>query len=211
MLALTILSVFILLIFLMIFFEYRNEKKYQEKRRTEANRKRTPRNKLKVKKVAPKRKPKPEPEIIPEPTPKPIPEPTPKPEPIPEPTPEVEETPVKEQKELPKANYPKFTHARLVEMGLSDEEAVEFVTELIPQLELQIPLIEEALNTPDYHQMERLTHSIKGSTTNLGTGGISDLLVDCNTYLKSGTDPDIAKAYFEHLVHYTAELKEQYS
>ena len=96
-------------------------------------------------------------------------------------------------------------------MGLSDDEAKEFVTELIPQLEEQIPLIEEALNTPDYHQVERLTHSIKGSATNIGTGGISDLLVDYNTYLKDGTDIDIAKAYFEHLKHYTQELKKQYT
>jgi chemotaxis protein histidine kinase CheA len=96
-------------------------------------------------------------------------------------------------------------------MGLSDDEAKEFVTELIPQLEEQIPLIEEALNIPDFHQMERLTHSIKGSATNIGTGGVSDLLVACNTYLKEGTDIDIAKAYFKHLVHYTNELKTQYT
>jgi hypothetical protein len=67
------------------------------------------------------------------------------------------------------------------------------------------------MNIPDFHKMERLTHSIKGSATNLGTGGVSALLVDCNTYLKTGTDIDIAKAYFKHLVHYTAELKTQYA
>jgi len=117
----------------------------------------------------------------------------------------------KPPKKLPICTYPKFTHARLVEMGLSDEEGKEFVQELIPQLEIQIPLIEDVLAIPDFHQMERLTHSIKGSATNLGTGGISDLLVECNTYLKTGTDIDIAKAYFEYLKHYTQELKEQYT
>ena len=209
MLALTILSIFILLILLLIFLEYRNEKKYQAKKRAEAEKKRTPRKKLKVKKVEPKREPKPtpEPEAIPKPTPEPIVEP----EPIPEPQEKTEVEIPKETKQLPKANYPKFSHARLVDMGLSDEEAREFVTELIPQLEIQIPLIEEALNISDFDQIERLTHSIKGSATNLGTGGISDLLSELNTYLKTGTDIDILKAYFEHLVHYTAELKEQYS
>jgi hypothetical protein len=59
--------------------------------------------------------------------------------------------------------------------------------------------------------MERLTHSIKGSATNIGTGGVSDLLVDCNTYLKTGTDIDIAKAYVAHLKQYTQELKAQYA
>ncbi len=96
-------------------------------------------------------------------------------------------------------------------MGLSDEEAKEFVLELIPQIQMQIPLILEATQALDFHQMERLTHSIKGSATNLGTGGVSDLLVAYNTYLKTGTDIDIAKAYFDHLVRYNSELKEQYS
>jgi len=205
MLALTVLSIFILIIVLIIVVEYKNEKKYQAKRHSEAHKKKKPRNKLKVKKVAPKPKVKEKP--IPEPTPKP--KPTSKPEPIPEPIVEIEIP--KETKELPEVKYPKFSHARLVDMGLSDDEAVEFVQELIPQLELQIPLVEEAMNIPDFHQMERLTHSIKGSATNIGTGGVSDLLVECNTYLKSGTDIDIAKVYFEALKHYTQELKTQYT
>lgn len=217
MLALTILSIFILLILLLIFIEYRNEKKYQEKRRAEAQKKKTPRKKLRVKKVEPKREPRPKPEPTPKPIPEPevIQEPTPTPEPIaeheaiPEPEPIVEVH--KEAKELPEANYPAFTHVRLVEMGLSDEEAKEFVGELIPQLEVEIPLIDTAIQSGDFHKIERLTHGIKGSATNLGTGGVSDLLVDYNTYLKTGTDIDIIKAYFEHLKHYTAELKEQYS
>jgi len=112
---------------------------------------------------------------------------------------------------LPEASHPKFNHSRLVDMGLSNEEAKEFVTELIPQIEEQIPLIKEAMALPDFHQMERLTHNIKGSATNLGTGGVSDLLVDYNTYLKSGSDIAIAEAYFKHLLHYTNELKEQYT
>ena len=217
MLALTILSIFILIIVLIIFLEYRNEKKYQAKRRSESKQKTKPRKKLKVRKVSPKPEVKPEPTPKPEPVvePKPVPEPevviAPEPEPVPEPEPIPEPEVVEETKVLPEVKYPKFSHARLVEMGLSDEEAVEFVQELIPQIELQIPLIEEVMNIPDFHQMERLTHSIKGSATNIGTGGVSDLLVECNTYLKSGTDIDIAKVYFEALKHYTKELREQYA
>lgn len=228
MLGSVILSIFIFFIVLIIFLEYRNEKKYQKKRRE--NRERQTRNRRTtttsqapqkvtpkaetIPKVEPKPEPKPEPkvEVKPEPEPEPEPKVEQKPEPKveAEPAPQVE-IPKEETKELPEANYPPFTHVRLVEMGLSDDEAKEFVTELIPQLEEQIPLIEEALNIPDYHQVERLTHSIKGSATNIGTGGISDLLVDYNTYLKDGTDIDISKAYFEHLKHYTQELKTQYA
>ena len=96
-------------------------------------------------------------------------------------------------------------------MGLSKAEAKEFVAELIPQIETQIPLIKEAMAISDFHNMERLTHSIKGSATTVGTGGVSDLLVDFNTYLKTGTELAIVEAYLEQLNHYCEELKEQYS
>lgn len=209
--SLTILSIFVFIVILIIFFEYRNEKKYQEKRRqqrqapTPSKPSTTPE---KPKKVAHKPEPKPEPKIETKPEPKPEVKVEPKPEPKPEPEPKIEVP--KETKKLPEANYPQFTHVRLVEMGLSDEEAKEFVAELIPQLEVEIPLIEAAIQAGDFHKIERLTHGIKGSATNLGTGGVSDLLTDYNTYLKTGTDSDIAQAYLEHLVHYTNELKTQY-
>ena len=122
--------------------------------------------------------------------------------------PEVEEA---EPIHLPEANYPRFDHSRLIDMGLSEEDAKEFVRELILQIQTQLPLIKEAIDISDFQRMEELTHSIKGSATNLGTGGISDLIVDYDTYLKTGTEPAIAEAYFEHLNHYYEKLKEQYS
>ncbi len=189
MLAMTILSIFIFIILLIIFIEYKNEKKYQRKRNSVTKSKRN----LKIKKIVPTPSRRLEEIVAPEATPKP-------------PIKEVQ----KKTKNLPKVKYPQFSHARLLDMGLSNEESIEFVQELIPQLEMQIPLIEEVMNIPDFRQMERLTHSIKGSTTNIGTGGVSDLLVECNTYLKSGTDIDIAKIYFEALKYYTKELREEY-
>lgn len=196
MLALTILSIFVLIVVSIIVFEVRNERRYQEKRRhrREGSHKKPtqtfPEDSIphpRVEKPENKHSQvKPRQEII-------------------------KQEPIKKEKKLPLCNYPQFTHKRLVDMGLSDDEAKEFVQELIPQLEEQIPLIEKVLAIPDFHQMERLTHSIKGSATNLGTGGISDLLVEINTYLKKGTDLEIAKAYFEYLKHYTKELKTQYT
>ena len=211
MLALTILSIFIFIIVLIIFLEYRNEKKYQKKRRKQRPNKQTTSPK-EPKEVTPKprRAPRPEPEPKPEPKLEPIVEVKLEPEIKQEQKPEPKIEVPKETKKLPEANYPQFTHVRLVEMGLSDEEAKEFVAELIPQLEVEIPLIEAAIQDSDFHKIERLTHGIKGSATNLGTGGVSDLLVDYNTYVKTGTDSDIAQAYLEHLVHYTNELKTQY-
>jgi len=202
--ALAILSIFIFIIIFIIFMEYRNEKKYQatkrENRQRQTDKKKAPPEQT-VKRVRPKK-------VIQEPKPEPKPELKPEPEPE-----KVAETPqaVKETKKLPEANYPQFTHVRLVEMGLSDEEAKEFVAELIQQLEVEIPLIEVAIQDEDFHKTERLTHGIKGSATNLGTGGVSDLLIDFNTYLKTGTDIDIVKAYLEHLIRYTNDLKAQYA
>lgn len=195
---LTILSIFVFFMLLIIFFEYRNEKKYQEERRKRRQRP------ISDKKTTPYKKKK-------RTTPKPEPKPEPKTEPKIELEPEPETEAPKETKKLPEANYPKFTHSRLVEMGLSDEEAKEFVGELIPQIETQYPLMEKAIQEQDFEQLERLTHGIKGSASNLGTGGVSDLLSDYNTYLKTGTDLDIAKAYYQDLKHYNDELKTQYA
>jgi HPt (histidine-containing phosphotransfer) domain-containing protein len=175
------LSIFIIFILYIIFREYNNEKKYQEQRHKKHSN---------YTKKADKTQDTPtySPEIV-----------------------ETAPKKIQPSSSLPKADYPQFTHQRLVEMGLSNDEAKAFVQELIPQLEIQIPLIHKMLHLADFHQMERLTHSIKGSATNIGTGGVSDLLVAFNTYLKKGTDIDIAKAYFEHLKQYTEELKVQYS
>ncbi len=210
MLALTILSIFIFIIVLIIFLEYRNEKKYQKKRRQQRPNKQTT-SPEEPKEVTPKPRRAPRPEPKPEPKLEPIVEVKPEPEIKQEQKPEPKIEVPKETKKLPEANYPQFTHVRLVEMGLSDEEAKEFVAELIPQLEVEIPLIEAAIQDSDFHKIERLTHGIKGSATNLGTGGVSDLLTDYNTYVKTGADSDIAQAYLEHLVHYTNELKTQYT
>ena len=183
MLGLTLFSIFIVIVITVVVIEIRNERKYQErrrKRRGDGRIESSVKPKIDVK-LEKQKKDK-----------------------------EKQEELKVVKKKLPTCMYPKFSHIRLIEMGLSEEESKEFVEELIPQLEAQIPLIEIELNNADFHKMERLTHSLKGSATNLGAGGISDLLVECNTYLKTGTDADIATVYFEYLKHYTKELREQY-
>jgi hypothetical protein len=112
--------------------------------------------------------------------------------------------------ELPEDNYKPFSHQRLLDMGLGEEDAKEFVQELIPQIEEQIPQIEQALEEEDFHKMERLTHSIKGSSTNVGTGGVADVLSDYNTYLKTGENKAIAARYLELLKTYLQKLKARY-
>ncbi len=118
----------------------------------------------------------------------------------------------KPAKELPKGDYPKYDHSRMItDLGLSEDDAIEFIADLIAQIESNIPLIENAINSKDYEAMESLTHAIKGSATNLGTGGVADILIDFNTYLKSKKDMDIINSYFGHLKRYSMQLKEQYA
>jgi HPt (histidine-containing phosphotransfer) domain-containing protein len=112
--------------------------------------------------------------------------------------------------ELPKKEYPDFNYERLMEMGLSKEDALEFIQELIPQIGTQIPLLDEALQIPDFEEMEHLTHSIKGSSTTIGTGGVSDLLVEYNTYLKTNAKVEVAQTYQKLLKHYFEKLKKQF-
>lgn len=235
MIGTVIISVFVLILVLFVYIEYKNEKKYQEERRQKRQnvkkeekkpvikpkkvpsakeleekevqekrseqKKRLEEQRLQEQKLEEKRLK--EKKLGPELTPKPV-------------VTEIKTETVKVT-EKPKTiavslgKYPKFDYSRLLEMGLSEEEAREFVAELIPQIETQIPLIKEAMAISDFHNMERLTHSIKGSSTTVGTGGVSDLLVDFNTYLKTGTEPALVEAYLEQLKHYCEELKEQYT
>jgi HPt (histidine-containing phosphotransfer) domain-containing protein len=132
-------------------------------------------------------------------------------------TPKVEkkqETPTPPQAKPAKTtieSYPDFDNSRLLDMGLSQGDADAFVQELVEQIDEFIPKIEAAFQEGDYHQVERLSHSIKGSATNLGTGGVADQLIAFNTYCKTGKDKETIENYITGLKHYQAKLKAQYS
>ena len=196
-----ITSIFIIILSIVIYIEYKNKKEIRLKHQRDIK-KTTPPPTLSPEKEIKPTEEKPDEDTLEE---KFIPEVK---EAKPVELPEVEEA---EPIHLPEANYPRFDHSRLIDMGLSEEDAKEFVKELILQIQTQLPLIKEAIDISDFQRMEELTHSIKGSATNLGTGGIADLIIDYDTYLKTGTEPAIAEAYFEHLNHYYEKLKEQYS
>lgn len=237
MFASIVISVFVLIVAIIVYVEYKNEKTYQEerKRRSEARRTPKPSHKKPEEKIRkPEQKQK---ERVPkrktsapasrEPL---VPHVKKEREPLPD---DISATKPSEKKEraqkraveeiapavkteektyeLPACKYPEFDYSRLLKMGLSENEAIEFIKELIPQLKSQIPLIKEAMDKEDFHSMERLTHSIKGSSTTVGTGGVSDLLSEFNTYLKTGKEVPVAEAYFKNLNRYTDELEKQFA
>ncbi len=121
------------------------------------------------------------------------------------------EKPAVFSKELPPTSFPPFDNSRLLEMGLSKNEADSFVVELIEQIESTLPQIDDAAEKKEFEKVERLTHSLKGSATNLGTGGVADILVAFNTYTKTGEDGDIIAAHIQNLKNYLKELKVQFS
>jgi len=122
-----------------------------------------------------------------------------------------ETTEVKAPKKIPQKEYADFDNSRLLAMGLSQKDADDFVLELIGQIDEFIPQIEAAIESRDYKQVERLSHSLKGSATNLGTGGVADQLIDFNTYCKKGEDKETIVNYLNSLKTYQAKLKVQYT
>jgi len=183
MFASVIIGVIVLIIAIVVYVEYKNEKTYQEERKRRSEARRTPKPSEKKERVQKRA------------------------------VEEIAPTVKTEEKtyELPACKYPEFDYSRLLKMGLSENEAIEFIKELIPQLKSQIPLIKEAMDKEDFHSMERLTHGIKGSSTTVGTGGVSDLLSEFNTYLKTGKEVAVAEAYFKNLNRYTDELEKQFA
>jgi len=206
MIGYIILSVFVLIVFLFVYYQYRNEKKYQEERRQKLDRRKSPVAEKKPSPLPPKNKDIKKEPVVEQETQK---TPTVESPTITEETVEVTEEP--KNIAITLADYPKFDNSRLLDMGLSQEEANDFVKELIPQIGAQIPLIRKALESSDFNTLERLTHSIKGSSTTVGTGGVADLISDFNTYLKSGAELSIVEEYVEQLNHYYEELKKQYA
>jgi len=194
--------IFLLIIGVIVYFMYKNEKKHKDTISTKPKANTQKKSYQPIER--PTRKPKAEPTTV---QPKPVAKPTVVPQEVPT-QPKVKEIP---KIELPVANYPQFSHARLLDMGLSDDDAQEFVQDLIEQIKTQIPLIETAIQSGNFQEIEELTHSIKGSATNIGVGGISDLLVDFNTYVKTGDTKEILEAYVTHVKTYHKQLQEQYS
>lgn len=107
--------------------------------------------------------------------------------------------------------YEVFDNARTMEeFGLSKEEANDFIIDLIQQIEDEMPGLEEAVSASDTQKIEDVSHMIKGSATNLGTGGIADVLVDFNTYMKTGSDSSVVAGHMRNLRRALTELKEQF-
>jgi len=234
MLATLIISLIVILILFFVYREYRNEKKYQETRKEKRRAPKSPVSTPSVKCTSTHPTPKPKP-VIKKKVQKPKVAEVPKTDVTKndvkkteiqkeEKREKVEQRPVVPQSkpetskadktetilELPKCQYPAFSHERLVGMGFSEAEAKEYVVELIAQIETETPLLKESIANSDFEKVEHITHSIKGSSSTIGNGGISDLIGEFNLYVQTGKEKKIAETYFKYMQKYYEELKAQY-
>ena len=109
-------------------------------------------------------------------------------------------------------HYDTFDNTRTMEeFGLSREEANDFILDLIQQVKEELVNLESAVAVHDTKKIEDISHMIKGSATNLGTGGIADVLVDFNTYMKSANEPEVVAMHMRNLHRAYNELKSQFS
>lgn len=108
-------------------------------------------------------------------------------------------------------DYPAFDNTRTMEeFGLPKEEADEFIVELIQQVDDELPGLEAAVAANENSKIEDISHMLKGSATNLGTGGLADVLIDFNTYMKTQSDPAVIAMHMRNLHRAYSELKEQF-
>lgn len=98
----------------------------------------------------------------------------------------------------------------MVEFGLPKQEADLFIVDLIEQVEAEMPGLEAAVAAHDSKKIEDVSHMIKGSATNLGTGGIADVLIDFNTYMKNADDASVIAKHMRNLQYALSELKLQF-
>ena len=112
--------------------------------------------------------------------------------------------------EIPTKAYPKYDNARaVVEMGLTQEDADSFVHDLIEAIESEVPRIEEAIEGSDYKTIEEIVHTITGSSSTLGTGGVSSALISFYTSVQHRDDFQKLYVHLQNVKYYLNELKVQ--
>jgi hypothetical protein len=111
---------------------------------------------------------------------------------------------------IPTKTLDKYDNTRAVEeMGLTQEEADNFVLELVKALESEIPRIEESILNADMKKLEEIVHTITGSSSTLGSGGVSSALISFYTAVQHRDSLQELYVHLQNVKYYLAELKKQ--
>ncbi|MGB5964208.1 MAG: hypothetical protein WBF77_05730 [Sulfurimonadaceae bacterium] len=113
---------------------------------------------------------------------------------------------------IPTKVYPKYDNSRAVdEMGLTQEDADSFVHDLVKAIESEIPRIEAAILSSDHKAVEEIVHTITGSSSTLGSGGVSSALISFYTAVQHRDSLQKLYIHLQNVKYYLAELREQYN
>lgn len=112
--------------------------------------------------------------------------------------------------DIPTKQYPHYDNARAVdEMGLTQEEADAFVLDLVKAIDAEIPQIEEAILSCDYKTIEEIVHTITGSSSTLGSGGVSSALISFYAAVQHRDSLQKLYIHLQNVKYYLSELKDQ--
>lgn len=126
-------------------------------------------------------------------------------------TPTIDEKFDLENIEIPTKQYKEYDNSRAVdEMGLTKEDADAFVHELVKAIESEIPRIEAAILSTDYKAIQEIVHTITGSSSTLGCGGISSALISFYTSVQHHDSYQQFYIHLQNVKYYLEALKKQY-
>ena len=110
---------------------------------------------------------------------------------------------------IPTKQYPKYNNSRAVdEMGLSKEDADSFVLDLIKAVESEVPRMEDAIQSSEYKTLEEIVHTITGSSSTLGSGGISSAFISFYAAVQHHDSMQDLAVHLQNVKYYLNQLKE---
>jgi len=112
---------------------------------------------------------------------------------------------------IPTKEYPPFDNDRAVtEMGLEKSEADAFVVDLIDAIESEITHIQSGILSGDIQRIEVIVHTITGTSSTLGSGGISSALISFYAAIQHRDNQKTLQVHLENVKHYLEALKHDY-
>jgi hypothetical protein len=117
-----------------------------------------------------------------------------------------------EKSTIPTKTYPPFDNSRaVIELSLSQEEADMFVGELIKAVDAEVKKLDDAIANENILEIEEITHTITGSASTIGYGGITNVLIDFYTAVQHRETYPVLKTHLANLKYYLDQLKAQHA
>ncbi|GEM_PF-5524195 len=107
--------------------------------------------------------------------------------------------------------YPAFDHSIAIEQfGLQESEVNEFISDLIAQIDGEIPALTASIDSGDYSDIRRISHLLKGSSLSLGSGGVTDAISALDHSAIADENIQKLQQHLADIKYYLEELKKSY-